>query len=199
MRNPVPSMPVCHFSLNHSKYPGQFLQAVLVNLPNWCLIEIKIGDGDFINPLEEELLYYQHNICFKDGLLERSITFRSAGDRETRLDVCRIVSMKQPHMAAIKYTVTPLNYTATIRLRSAIDGGVGSNHVEVLSAEQRDTGGILLLARTTTSNVHVGVFAKHNLYGHGAEEDVQFTDAAVEQVPAVSILVVQISSRFIVS
>ena len=155
-------------------------QAVLVNLPNWCLIEIKINDGDFIRPLEQELLYYQHNISFKDGLLERSVTFRSAGDRETRLDVCRIVSMKHCHTAAIKYTVTPLNYTATITLRSAIDSTAGGRHLEVLSAEQQDTG-ILLLARTPSSNVHIGVYAKHTLYAHGLEEALQFTDAAVEQ------------------
>jgi len=41
------------------------------------------------------------------GLLERSITFRSDGDRETRVDVRRLLSMKQSHVGAVEYTVTP--------------------------------------------------------------------------------------------
>eukprot|EP00667_Euglena_gracilis_P004298 EG_transcript_4318 len=161
-------------------------QSVLVNVSNWCLVELRIGDGEFFNPLTEELLYYQHSLSFRDGLLERSITCRTVGDRETRIDVKRVLSMKQYHVGALQYTVTPLNYSASITLRSAIDGNSAPDHLEVVSAEAagRDPG-ILLVSRTRESGIHIVTYVKHRLQAKTSLDDdgddqLQFQETVCE-------------------
>lgn len=60
-------------------------QSVLVNVSNWCLVELRIGDGEFFNPLTEELLYYQHSLSFRDGVAWLDIVLLFRGKSSRRL------------------------------------------------------------------------------------------------------------------
>ncbi|MCK5095066.1 MAG: beta-phosphoglucomutase family hydrolase, partial [Spirochaetes bacterium] len=100
-------------------YPGTYISGVfnklpssvyrriiynndLVNCPNWLLIEIKIGDSDYFNPLEKEILQYKHNLNMKDAVVSRSIIFQDENGRVTTIKSRRIACMSNHHCAAIQ-------------------------------------------------------------------------------------------------
>jgi len=136
-----------------------------VNCPNWLLIELKIGESDFIHPLKEEIIFYKHDLNMKDGVMIRSITFKDEKGRITSIHSERIASMYNPHLGAIRYTITPHNYSEEITLRSTLDGTVinygveryrelNTKHLYPISVV-KENGGISLHVRTTTSKVNI--------------------------------------------
>ena len=50
----------------------------MVNIPNWCLIQLKIGSSDWVSPFDKDcrILSYSHSLNFRDGCLQRTIVFR---------------------------------------------------------------------------------------------------------------------------
>lgn len=149
----------------------------LVNCPNWLLIELKIGSSDYIHPLKEEIISYEHDLNMKDGLVSRSLTFRDTEGRKTSIHSERIASMHDPHLAAIRYTVTPENYNDDITIRSTLDGTVinygveryrelNSKHLSPISVV-KENGGISLHVRTTTSKINICMHARNILSSKG--------------------------------
>ncbi len=145
-----------------------------VNCPNWTLIELKIGAGEFTSPLSLEILSYRHSLDMARGVVERSLVCKDELGRITRIQTRRIVSMHAPHLGAIRYDVTPCNYSQPITLRSCIDGDVKNDgvpryrgligeHLEYVDGgETRD--GVFLRMKTTVSGYHVIMRAKTSLY-----------------------------------
>lgn len=138
----------------------------LVNCPNWLPIEIKIGNSDFKSPLSMELLTYCHSLHMKKGMMRRTIICRDGLGRLTRIHSKRLVSMAAPHLGGIQYSLTPLNYSETVTIRSSLDGTVINDnvaryreltrtHLEPVSGGAVENG-LELHARTITSG--------HNIY-----------------------------------
>jgi beta-phosphoglucomutase family hydrolase len=154
-----------------------------VNCPNWLLIELKIGDSGFVNIFDEELLEYTQNLNMREGVMTRHITFRDNAGRITTIHCERIASMQNPHLAAIRYTVIPENYSERITLRSTLDGTVinygvsryrelNSKHLYPISVV-KENGGISLHVRTTTSKVNICMHAINLLYSGGKTVNVE--------------------------
>lgn len=96
----------------------------LVNLPNWLLLSIKIGDKDvWLHPDRVALLDYRHALDLRNGILSRTFRLRNDKGQVTRWDEKRIVSMDNQHLAALSVTVTPKNWSEPMTLRLGIDGG----------------------------------------------------------------------------
>ena len=75
----------------------------LVNLPNWLCLTFRVeGDGRWFSLREVEILDYRHELDLRRGLVSRRVLFRDAQGRRTRLDERRLVSMAQPHLAALR-------------------------------------------------------------------------------------------------
>ncbi|MFH1429065.1 MAG: beta-phosphoglucomutase family hydrolase [Candidatus Margulisiibacteriota bacterium] len=100
-----------------------------VNCPNWLLIELKIGNDDFLQPLKSEIISYTHNLNLKDAIVSRQLVFKDDKGRITKIETERIASMSNPHYGAIKYKITPQNYSEKITLKSAINGRLINNGV----------------------------------------------------------------------
>lgn len=155
----------------------------IVNCPNWLLIEIKIEDSGFVNILDEELLEYTHNLNMREGVMSRHIKFKDKEGRITTIHSERIASMQNPHLAAIRYTVIPQNYSKRITLRSTLDGTIinygvpryrelNSKHLYPISVVKENRG-ISLHVRTTTSKVNICMHAKNFLYSGGKIANAQ--------------------------
>ncbi|NTW52190.1 MAG: beta-phosphoglucomutase family hydrolase [Chlorobiaceae bacterium] len=110
----------------------------MVNCPNWLPIEFRIGNGDFINPLEQKVLSYTQNLDLRHALMEREIVIQDTLGWITRIKSQRFSSMDNPHVAAIRYTLEPVNYTAVIEIRSTIDGRVENKGVARYSSLSSD-------------------------------------------------------------
>ena len=95
-----------------------------VNCPNWLPIEFKIGYGSYISPLKMELFSYRQTLDMKRGVMKRSIVCKDALGRITSIHSERIASMADPHLLAIRYNITPVNYSEKITVRSTLDGTV---------------------------------------------------------------------------
>ena len=172
-------------------YPGTYLAGVyntlpsiihhkkiynndFVNCPNWLLLEIKIGDADFIHLLDTEILHYKHTLNFKEAIMGRSITFKDKEGRITTIDSARIACMHDPHFGALKYTITPVNYSEKITLKSSLDGSVinygvpryrelNNKHLSPINAYE-ESGAIGLIMQTNNSKVTLYVTAKTSVY-----------------------------------
>jgi trehalose/maltose hydrolase-like predicted phosphorylase len=92
--------------------------------------------------------------------------------------------MQNVHHAHKRYAVTPLNYRATIRIMSGIDGAVRSNmtgnrQIAVVSASavSRDKRTLLLEARTVHSGIGVKMAVRNGLSGAGAAPTLAAADS----------------------
>ncbi len=57
------------------------------------------------------------------GALRRKLRFRDPVGRETEIQTQRLVHMSRPHLAAMQWTLTPLNWTGPIDVCSWLDAG----------------------------------------------------------------------------
>ena len=64
------------------------------------------------------------------GILSRTVVFSHGKGRRTRLNQRRFVSMKSPHIAGLETTLTPENWSGSIKVVSAIDGRVDNTLVK---------------------------------------------------------------------
>jgi alpha,alpha-trehalase len=163
----------------------------LVNVPNWLPLVIRIDDGPWLRPEEVEYLNYRQELDLKQGLLRRSLRLRDPEGRTTRWEERRLVSMDDPHLAALEVRLTPENWSGRMTVRSALDGGVvnggvaryrelNSRHLETLEAAQTQDDTILLRSRMVQSRREIVEAARTRLYQAG---ELLATDCHVERLP----------------
>ncbi|MCG8572217.1 MAG: beta-phosphoglucomutase family hydrolase, partial [Spirochaetes bacterium] len=127
--------PGCYIAGVYNKTPSmvhhkKIFNNDLVNCPNWLPIEFKIGKSDYISPFQMEILSYKQILNMKKGLIERSGIFKHKTGKITRIKIKRFSSMENPHLAAIRFEIIPLNYADPITVRTYLDGSVINNGVE---------------------------------------------------------------------
>lgn len=102
----------------------------LVNWPNWTILKFKPENGTWLDMDKFTILSYEQDLNLKEGIFERRIHFKDEEKRETKLVTRRIVSLRNMHLAAIEWELTPQNWSGNITLHSALDGSVINNGVE---------------------------------------------------------------------
>lgn len=144
-----------------------------VNVPNWLRVDCILDDAP-LAPLEQEPIRWHHWLDMRDATTHRVAEFRDRAGRETRIETVRLLSMAEPHLAALEYTVTPLNYSGRLTIRSVLDGDVinygveryrplESRHLEK-GKSSVENGDIKLESRTNQSKVTVTMRAHNELY-----------------------------------
>jgi beta-phosphoglucomutase family hydrolase len=192
---------------SHHHYPGTYIAGLfnklpsevhgqtiwnndMVNCPNWLPVEFRIGNGDFINPLEQKVLSYVQNLDLRHGLMERELVIQDTLGWITRIKSQRFCSMDNPHIAAIRFTIEPVNYAAEVEIRSSIDGRVenkgvsrysslASDHLEHVDNGQTEQG-IFLHVRTLYSKQDIVTHARTTcscVSGHGLEPERRVVSA----------------------
>ncbi|MBW2368089.1 MAG: HAD-IA family hydrolase [Deltaproteobacteria bacterium] len=148
-----------------------------VNCPNWTLVEVAIGRSEFVSPLKMRMLSYKHSLNMKEGVVSRTMVVKDTQGRITRIGSRRVASMNDPHLCAIQFDVTPLNYSGTIRIRSAIDGRIINDNVaryrqlnqKHLSPVSQGKAGssVFLHTETNKSKYQIVIHAKTAVYQGG--------------------------------
>jgi HAD superfamily hydrolase (TIGR01509 family) len=192
----------CAASQEH--YPGTYLAALynrlgskigekklsnedLVNIPNWLPLTFKIDNGMWFKPAQKEI---SRRLDFRTGVLTRSLIFTDAQGRKTRVTSQRFASMDNPHLAALRYEVTPLNYTAKITFRAMLDGKISNTgvaryrklnsiHLTPLSAEAAEAKS-LLAVRTNQSKIVIAEASRLHLRVNGREIKPHFETQCTE-------------------
>lgn len=151
----------------------------LVNLPNWLPLSVAIGDGPWLTPDSAAAVEaYSQTLDLKSGVLHRDLRLRDANGRVIRWREERLVSMDDPHMAALRVRVTAENFAGRIALRSAIDGGVinwgvkryralDGRHMEVLDCFRDPDGVQALRSRMRQARREVALAARTAVTAEG--------------------------------
>ncbi|WP_211327931.1 glycoside hydrolase family 65 protein [Kushneria sinocarnis] len=98
--------------------------AALVNLPNPFALSFAVGNEEWFNLANSELLDYHQALSLENGLLSRELTIRSPGGWKLQLVETRLVSMASPQVGALRWCLCPLGWEGQLRLRSVLDAGV---------------------------------------------------------------------------
>jgi beta-phosphoglucomutase family hydrolase len=193
---------------NGINYPGTYISGVynrlesevsgriivnedFVNCPNWLPITFRIGDGDWFDPNDSEILHIHRSVDFRNGLLRKEVAVRDGLGRETLIETSRLASMADPHIAAIKYCVTPLNYDDHISIKSGLDGEIINAGVEryrtlnskhLMSVKVGGEGNLsFLLSETNQSRIEIAEAAKIHV---SIDDQKAQTDVEIEKKPA---------------
>ncbi|MEV5571921.1 glycosyl hydrolase family 65 protein [Spirillospora sp. NPDC052269] len=107
--------------------------ADMVNVPNWLPLTFRAAGDEWFDldraSEEGRLLSYEQELDLRRGVLTRLLRCRDAAGRTFRLAQRRIVSMDDPHLAALETTIVPEDWTGTLEIRSALDGRVANTGV----------------------------------------------------------------------
>jgi beta-phosphoglucomutase family hydrolase len=132
---------------NEVNYPGAYIAGVynrlespvadrtavnedFVNCPNWLPVNFKIGTDDWFDINKAKWTGFHRKLDFRNGILSRRMVVTDQSGRQTLIESQRLASMANPHLAALKYSLTPLNYSAKITIRSGLDGDIINAGVE---------------------------------------------------------------------
>lgn len=160
-----------------------------VNFPNWLVMSFRPEGGGWLNLEQEEILDYQQTLEMGRGILVRKFRIRDSKGRVTAIQSRRFVSMRDMHLACIRWELTPENWSGNIEFRSALDGTVvngnveryrelESNHLKPLYTRRLDSNKILLAVRTKQSRITMVQAARTELYSGGdlVEPEIDTTE-----------------------
>lgn len=95
----------------------------LVCWPNWLFLSFRPEGGRWLDLSELEVVEFEQALDMRHGVLARRVLVREDG-RETELQTRRLVSMHDPHLAAIEQRIRPIDWSGRITVRSMLDGNV---------------------------------------------------------------------------
>ena len=181
-------------SANENNYPGTYLAGVynrleskvgdriienedFVNCPNWLPFNFKIDNGNWMNINEIEILQINRTLNFKNGLLNRKMIVKDNSGNKTEIESQRIASMENHHLAAIQYSVKPLNYSGKITIRTGINGNLINDGVDRYKqlnqkhlksfAEGAEKNNAFVVVKTTQSDIEIAEASKINSFLNG--------------------------------
>lgn len=174
----------------------------LVNMPNWLVLQFRIEGGKWFRPQGTELLAYTQELDLLQGVLKRQMRFRDEQGRETRVTSRRMVSMREPHLAATETCFTAENWSGRMEFRSALDGTVinagvkrysslNSKHLEPVETEGVAEDGIYLKVRTCQARQEIAQAARTQVFRGGealvVERETQQNPGLIAQNFAVAL------------
>lgn len=155
----------------------------LVNWPNWLPVSFRQPDEAWFHISNVEVLDFKQELDMQHGVLRRFVHFRDSKGRESKLNTRRIVSMANPHLAALEWQLTPVNWSGEVELRAALDGRVinsgvaryralSSQHLETLEQGQHDEETMYLVVQTVQSKTRMAQVARTKVYLNGQASGV---------------------------
>ncbi|WNM56636.1 glycoside hydrolase family 65 protein [Candidatus Nitrospira allomarina] len=132
---------------DHGHYPGTYIAGVydrceriiagetvshetIVNWPNWLYLTYAMDNGQWFSMDQVQVHIYRQELDLQRGVLSRYIQFTEPKGRETILQSIRMVHMEHPHIAALQWTIIPLNWAGRLHVRSALDSMISNGNVE---------------------------------------------------------------------
>ncbi|MDB5121142.1 MAG: maltose phosphorylase [Sphingobacteriales bacterium] len=102
-------------------YPEYF--AKVLNAANWIGIDIQV-DGEFLDLADCKVHDFLRVLNMKDGYLERSFTAEFENGKQIQVNAKRFCSIVDQEAGAIRYVITPINFTGLLTITPYIDGDI---------------------------------------------------------------------------
>ncbi|MNH74717.1 Maltose phosphorylase [compost metagenome] len=163
-------------------YPEYF--AKVLNSTNWIGIDVYVN-GTALDLAKCTVTEFRRELNMKEGLLIRSAVAELEDGKQIRIESTRFVSVARHEIGAIRYAVTPLNFSAPIRLTVYLDGDVknkDSNYEEKFWNEvskEVSAGSANLTLKTKKLDFHVTSVMTYDLFKNG--EKLDLTPSTVEK------------------
>ncbi|MFZ6002187.1 MAG: glycoside hydrolase family 65 protein, partial [Bacteroidota bacterium] len=102
-------------------YPEYF--AKVLNAPSWIGIGININ-GQELDLAKVKVTNFRRVLDMKRGLLHRSFTATLADGKQVQVAAERFCSMADGEVGAIRYAITPVNFSSAARITLTVDADV---------------------------------------------------------------------------
>jgi len=139
-------------------YPEYF--AKVLNAPNWIGIHVNIN-GIPLDLNTCEVYEFERELNMKEGVLTRSFIAELSNGNQLKVFATRFLSLNFNEVGAIKYSVTPTNFSGEIEFIPYIDAGIvneDSNYDEsfwdILQIEEQKNEAYIL-SKTYKTEFHV--------------------------------------------
>jgi kojibiose phosphorylase len=194
--------------------PGTFLRGVfdhhdsavidLVKAPDWLTLAVAVN-GIRLDATSVSVVRHRRILDMREGAVFRDTVFEDCEGRRTRLETVHFASRADQHLCCLQARITPENHTASVTVRSGIDGTgynldrrpiytepppddpqmkwhkwAKSKHLEEVAREQLPDG-IYLETRTIDTGITIG-YAALTTASPAAESGVEQRYRYVEQV-----------------
>jgi len=154
----------------------------LVNVPNWLPLSFRVTGGSWFDVQEDGVLEHRLELNVRRGILTRNMRWEDADGRRTSMVQRRLVSMKEPHLAALETVFTAENWTGTLEVWSGLDGRVinsgvrryrdlNGRHLSVLHTAGADRDTIELQAETSQSHIRIALAARTRVFSDSRPVD----------------------------
>ncbi len=200
-------------SANKVNYPGTYISGLFnklvsrvgdrdienedfVNISNWLPVTFRIDGGSWFEFTPEPaftIKSIRRTLNLQSGELSREMILEDQQGRITRVTSSRFAGMADPHRAALRYAVTPLNYDGRIEIRTELRGNhsnagveryntLNQQHLSPVSEEGSDDM-INLVVKTIQSDILVALCAGHRIVKGGelAESKTQWGKGWISQ------------------
>ncbi len=151
-------------------YPEYF--AKVLNSPNWIGINFQIA-GEDLDLAKCKVISFKRTLNMKEGCLHRQYIAETLSGKQIKADILRFVSIANPEIGAIRYSITPLNFSGKISVTPYIDGNIknedanyGEYFWDIVTKDITDTKGFLVAkTKKTGFDVCVGMETMAELGG----------------------------------
>ncbi|HEX6198440.1 MAG TPA: HAD-IA family hydrolase [Jiangellaceae bacterium] len=175
------------------RYPGTYLAGVynrlvsdvadrwveresLVNAPNWLPLSFSADGGPFLGESGVTVTAEELRLDLHSGVLRRRYQVTDLDGRRTSVTERRLVSMADPHLAAISVDLIAENWSGRLCVRSGIDGTCCADqtvearqlahcHLRLAGTGEDPDGVAWLAARTIQSDVLIAEAARTRVDG----------------------------------
>ncbi len=151
-------------------YPEYF--AKVLNAPSWIGIQVWIDDEE-LDLASCEITDFVRILDMQHSTLSRSFVATQKSGKQVKIDVLRFLSIVNDELGAIRYSVTPLNFSGKVSLLPSIDGDVhnqDSNYDEQfwsVKSVLSEAGMAQMIARTKKLGFVVAMTSMYELFRNG--------------------------------
>lgn len=140
----------------------------IVNLPNWLPLTFRIEGGAWFDIDAVSILDYHQTFDLRAAVMTRQVRFRDEAGRTTLLTQQRFAAMHEPHVAALRTTITAHDWSGTVEFRSTVDGDIrnrgveryrelADTHLRTVRVEELAEDSVLMVVETTQSRIPVAL------------------------------------------
>lgn len=137
----------------------------MINITDWKGLKIFVDSEEF-SMFSGTVDDYSRTLDLKEGILRRQLTWTSPKGRRVEIMFERFISHANQHLAFMRCSVLPLNFSGAVVLRSHVNGAVTNYHhlrepaLEVVSTTMTNESGVLV-SRTKNSKLAIGCAVTH--------------------------------------
>ncbi len=157
-------------------YPEYF--AKVLNSCNWIGIQVEI-EGEILDLNQVQLDDFYRELDMQNGTLTRIAKVTLKNGHQIELESIRFISMNQTDVAAIAYSITPLNFSGKATFKPYLDNRVSNhdaNYYEFFWEEESQQSGVCegyVVAKTKKTNFLVATAMRYSFSENGSIQNIQ--------------------------